>query len=174
MQPKKLRLIAPSNYQERLCTLFSNEVYHTNKEMYASRNQTSETKVKADIYIGKMAEFAVFNYLVSKGKDCSAPDILIYEGNKKSYDADLFVNGSSPLHVKSCVDSRIYSNSWVFQPNDPLVTNPAEDEAIALVIIRPDAVFDCYIVKAPDVIDMYRAPRKIELNKKVLYEEDFI
>jgi hypothetical protein len=174
MQPKKLRLIAPSNYQERLCTLFSSEVYHTNKDMYSSRNQTDENKVRSDIYLGKMAEFAVYNYLISKGKKCSSPDILIYEAKQKSYEADLFVNGSSPLHVKSCMDSKIYSNSWVFQPNDPLVISPTEDETIALVIVKPNAEFDCYIVKALDVLDMYRAPRKIELNKKVLYEEDFI
>lgn len=173
MQPKKLRLIAPSNYQERLCTLFSSEVYHTNKDMYSSRNQTDENKVRSDIYLGKMAEFAVYNYLISKGKKCSAPDILIYQAKQKSYDADLFVNDSSPLHVKSCMSSSAYGNSWVFQPNDPLVTEPAEDETIALVIVNSNAEFDCYIVKALDAVDMYRAPRKIELNKKVLYEEDF-
>jgi len=174
MQLKKLRLIAPSPYQERLCTLFSSEVYQTNKDMYASRNQTNENKVRADIYLGKLAEYAVFNYLISKGRKCSAPDITIYEAKQKSYDADLYVNGQSPLHVKSCIQAQGYGNSWVFQPNDPLVLSPSEDETIALVVATSDAVFDCYIVKALDVIEMYRAPRKIELNKKVLYEEDFI
>ncbi len=173
MQPKKLRLIAPSPYQERLCTLFASEVFHTNKDMYASRNQSIESKVRSDIYLGKLAEFAVFNYLISKGKVCSAPDITIYEAKQKSYDADLYVNKTSPLHVKSCIESKGYGNSWVFQPNDPLVISPVEDETIALVIASPDAVFDCYIVKALDMVSMYRAPRKIELNKKVLYEEDF-
>jgi hypothetical protein len=142
--------------------------------MYASRNQTNENKVRADIYLGKLAEYAVFNYLISKGRKCSAPDITIYEAKQKSYDADLYVNGQSPLHVKSCIQAQGYGNSWVFQPNDPLVLSPSEDETIALVVATSDAVFDCYIVKALDVIEMYRAPRKIELNKKVLYEEDFI
>lgn len=174
MQPKKLRLIEPSAYQERLCTLFSSEVFHTNKDMYASRNQTNENKVRADIYIGKMAEFAVYNYLISKGKNCSAPDVMIYSAKKKSYDADLFINGTAPLHVKSCMEVSGYDNSWVFQPNDPLVTTPLEDETIALVTATADGVFDCYIVKAIDMLFMYKPPRKIELNKKVLYEQDLI
>jgi hypothetical protein len=174
MQPKKLRLIEPSAYQERLCTLFSSEVFHTNKDMYASRNQTNENKVRSDIYMGKMAEFAVYNYLISKGKICSAPDVMIYTAKQKSYDADLLINGIAPLHVKSCMVVSGYDNSWVFQPNDPLVTSPLEDETIALVSVTSDGVFDCYIVKATDVLFMYKPARKIELNKKVLYEQDFI
>ena len=84
MQPKRHNLIAPSSYQESLCSAFSNEVYQTNKDIYAQRNQNNESKVKNDIYIGKLAEFAVYNYLLSKGKIVSAPDIMIYESKKKS------------------------------------------------------------------------------------------
>lgn len=172
MQLKKINLVAPSLYQEKLCALFSNEVFHTNKDMYASRNQTNEEKVKSDIYFGKMAEFAVYNYLLSIDRKCTAPDIMIYEAKQKSYDADLYVNESVPLHVKSCIDSPTYGNSWVFQPNDSLVNSPSENETIALVIMVQSSAFQAYITKAVDVIDLYRPPRKAELNKKVLYEED--
>jgi hypothetical protein len=174
MQPKKHNLIAPSTYQEKLCKIFSDEVYITNKDMYASRNQDNEGKVKADIYMGKLAEFAVFNYLWSLGKEVSAPDIMIYQAKNKSYDADLYINSQAPLHVKSCMEISGYSNSWVFQPNDPLVSNPNEDETIALVVVNNSGRFYCYIVKATEMISMYRDPRKATLNKKVLYEEDFI
>lgn len=174
MQPKKHNLIAPSLYQEKLCKVFSDEVYRSNKDMYARRNQDNESKVKADIYLGKLAEFAVFNYLWTAGKEVSAPDIMVYEVKDKSYDADLYINDTSPLHVKSCMETGGYGNSWVFQPNDPLVSKPNEDETIALVVVNDRGEFYCYIVKATEVASMYREPRKATLNKKVLYEEDFI
>lgn len=174
MQLKKHNLIAPSLYQEKLCQIFSDEVYKTNKDMYAFRNQNNESKVKSDIYLGKLAEFAVFNYLYLKGKNVSAPDIMIYEADRKSYDADLFIDDKFPIHVKSCVQLQGWGNSWVFQPNDPLVLSPKEDETIALVVVSPMGEFYCYIVSATDVVLMYREPRKASLNKKVLYEEDFI
>lgn len=174
MQLKKINLVAPSSYQEKLCSLFSAEVYITNKDMYSSRNQNNEDKVKSDIYFGKMAEFAVYNYLLSINRKCSTPDIMIYQAKQKSYDADLIVNDSVPLHVKSCINSPTYGNSWVFQPNDSLVNSPNENETIALVVMEYNLTFSGYIVKATDVIDLYKPPRKAELNKKVLYEKDLI
>ena len=172
MQPKRHNLIAPNTYQESLCSAFSNEVYQTNKDMYAQRNQNNESKIKNDIYIGKLAEFAVYNYLIYKGKTVSAPDIMIYESKKKSYDADLYINKESPLHIKSCIDIGVQHNSWLFQPNDPITNAPTEDDMIAFVVITPEAVFYCYIIKASDILDMYREPRNQLLNKKVIYEID--
>ncbi len=174
MQPKRHNLIAPSSYQESLCSAFSNEVYQTNKDIYAQRNQNNESKVKNDIYIGKLAEFAVYNYLLSKGKIVSAPDIMIYESKKKSYDADLYINKDSPLHVKSCIDTGSQYNSWLFQPNDPVTNEPTEDDMISFVVITPEALFYCYIVKASDILDTYREPRNKLLNKKAIYEIDLI
>jgi hypothetical protein len=149
-------------------------VYQTNKDIYAQRNQNNESKVKNDIYIGKLAEFAVYNYLLSKGKIVSAPDIMIYESKKKSYDADLYINKESPLHVKSCIDTGSQYNSWLFQPNDPVTNEPTEDDMISFVVITPEALFYCYIVKASDILDTYREPRNKLLNKKVIYEIDLI
>lgn len=170
MQLKKHNLIAPSTYQESLCLAYSNEVYQSIKEKYSDRNQSGKDKIKQDIYLGKMAEYAVYNYLVENGKDVTPPDIMIYNKYNKSFEADLFVNKTSPLHIKSCMNVDPIHNSWLFQPNDPLTRDPKEDDMIAFVVAMPDATFYSYIVKGMDIIKLYSLPRNPLLKKKAIYE----
>jgi len=185
MQLKKVSLIAPSSYQESLCQEFSNEVYITNKKTYMARhnhddkasartNGFAELKFKADIYIGKMAEFAVYNFILAQGKSVTFPDIEIYHGRKKSFDADLTVNNETPIHVKSCMETNGYDNSWLFQPNDKLTTEPSELDVIFLVVISPVKEFSGYVLKAIDYVGRYENPRNEELKKKVIYESTLI
>jgi hypothetical protein len=49
-----------------------------------------------------MAEYAVYNFLVEKDRVVTQPDIMIYSVKRKSFDADLFVDEKTPIHVKSC------------------------------------------------------------------------
>ena len=51
MQLKKLKLIAPDTYQEKLADMFSKEVFNTNITKYAERQQSDVKKIIADIYI---------------------------------------------------------------------------------------------------------------------------
>jgi hypothetical protein len=173
MQPKKVKLIEPDGYQEKLSSMFAEEVYDTNREMYESRNQSNRKKVIADIYLGKMAEFAVWNLLQKQGKDATFPDIMIYQANKKSYDADITA-GDTKIHVKSCIAMGLYPVSWVFQPNDPVTINPSNKDFLALVSIEEDKYFEAYFIKAIDVIEIYEAPRKEGLDKKVIYESTLL
>jgi len=171
MQITKVELIPPTLYQESLCNAFADAVYFSNKSTYDKRKQTNELKVKADIYIGKMAEFAVYNFLVEKDRVVTQPDIMIYSVKRKSFDADLFVDEKTPIHVKSCMSVRDRENSWVFQPTDKLVCLPSADDIIALVVISDLKDFSAYLVKAIDVMGLYGPPRIEGLDKKVLYEE---
>ena len=174
MQLKKRNLIAPSTYQESLCLAYSNEVYQSIKEKYADRNQSGKDKIKQDIYIGKMAEYAVYNYLAKNGKDVTPPDIMIYNKHDKSFGADLYVNKTSPLHIKSCMHVDTLHNSWLFQPNDPVTILPKEDDMIAFVVANPDATFYCYLVKATEIIKIYSKPRNPLLQKKAVYESSLM
>jgi hypothetical protein len=173
MQLKKLRLIAPDTYQEQLADLFSKKVFNTNIQKYAERNQSDVKKIISDIYIGKMAEFAVWNYLQRDGKDATIPDIMVYPAKKKSYDADIFC-GDIKIHVKSCVAMGLYPVSWIFQPNDPVTISPSNKDYLALVCIEEGAIFDAYFVKAVDVMKIYEKPKKEGLDKKVLYESTLL
>jgi hypothetical protein len=173
MQLKKLKLIAPDTYQEKLSDIFSKEVFYTNLDKYKQRNQSDVKKVISDIYIGKMSEFAVWNYLQRDGKDATFPDIMIYPANKKSYDADITA-GDVKIHVKSCVAMGVYPISWVFQPNDPVTINPSNKDFLALVSIEDDNSFNAYFVKAADVLQIYEKPKKEGLDKKVIYESTLL
>jgi hypothetical protein len=173
MQLKKLKLIAPDTYQEKLSDIFSKEVFYTNLDKYKQRNQSDVKKVISDIYIGKMSEFAVWNYLQRDGKDATFPDIMIYPANKKSYDADIKA-GDVKIHVKSCVAMGVYPISWVFQPNDPVTINPSNKDFLALVSIEDDNSFNAYFVKAADVLQIYEKPKKEGLDKKVIYESTLL
>lgn len=140
----------------------------------ARTNGFAEQKFKADIYIGKLAEFAVYNFILAQGKPVTFPDIEIYHGRKKSFEADLTVNNETPIHVKSCMETNGYDNSWLFQPNDKLTTEPSESEVIFLVSISPTKEFNAYILKAVDYVGKYENPRNEQLKKKVIYEATLI
>ena len=174
MQINRVELIPPTLYQESLCNTFADSVYFSNKSTYDKRKQTNELKVKADIYIGKMAEYAVYNFLVERDRTVTQPDIMIYSVKKKSFDADLFVDEKTPIHVKSCMSIRDVENSWVFQPTDKLVCLPSADDIIALVVISDLKEFSAYLIKAIEVMGLYKPPRIEGLDKKVLYESTLI
>ena len=173
MQLKRLKLIAPDTYQEKLADMFSKQVFNTNIQKYAERNQSDVKKIIADIYIGKMAEFAVWNYLLRDGKDATMPDIMVYSAKKKSYDTDITC-GDAKIHVKSCIAMGVYPVSWVFQPNDPVTINPSNKDFLALVSIEEGTIFEAYFFKAMDVMKMYEAPKKEGLDKKVIYESTLL
>lgn len=173
MPPKKVKLIAPNLYQHQLAELFVKEVYASNQAHYDKRNQSNKSKVESDIYIGKMAEFAVWNLLIDQKKSATFPDIGVYPKELKSFDADIS-SGEIKIHVKSCMDVSQYPNSWVFQPNDPLCISPSDKEFLALVICYPDSKFEAYFVSASKLTKSYKPPRKEGLDKKVIYEEDLI
>lgn len=176
MQLKKVNLIAPSSYQETIADAFSKEVFYntSNRSVYTSTNKSSPEKLVAGIYMGKLAEFAVWNYLISVKKKASFPDVSILPADMKSYDADIVSEGTN-VHVKSCMHvSNGYPISWLFYPNDPVTVDPQDNDFCAFVICYPDKRFEGYFAKAIDLIKLYKDPKLSHLKKKVIYEEDII
>ena len=131
---KKIHLNNPSKYQNLQCQLFSEFVVDTNKDEYSRRGSSDIDKLKDDIYWGKYAEFMVWNHFLDSANTLSSVDVNIYSVKNKSFDADLKVN-MSPVHVKSCLDSSKYPNSWMFQKFDPLFEAPNCEDKICFVVI---------------------------------------
>jgi len=176
MPPKKVKLIAPNLYQEKLCRLFAENVFHTNEDMYVRVNNRNPSIVKEQIYAGKMAEYAVYNFLIKNYDKVTPPDIMIYDVSKKSYDADLVASDKS-VHIKSCTSGSKYPVSWLFQPTDGITKTPNDTDILALVIYEQGTEFTCYFVKAIDMLDKYENPIKeelIKLGKKMLYEKTIL
>lgn len=157
----------PTEYEKSICELFAENCIKTNLSEYAKRNQDNVKKIFLDIFFGKIAELLVQRYLIEKGKPCTPPDFVIYPPQYKSYDADL-QSGEIEIHVKSCIPSDKWGNSWCFQPNDSLVTAPKETDYLALVVLGIDPYFRLVCAKGVT----YGRPRKRGINKAVIYEDN--
>ena len=134
-QNSKIKLPEATEYHRKLSQLFAKYVIETNIDEYALRGQNDKEKLMYDKYYGTVAEFMVYQHYDDLGKSISFPDIMIYEGRYKSYDADLIIDGYN-LHVKSHVVSDFYENSWVFQRKDPLTYHPTNKDYIAFCVIN--------------------------------------
>jgi len=157
-----------TEYQDKLSKLFADHCVTTNLDEYAKRSQENKGKVISDIYNGKVAEYMVYNTLTGKGKNPTPPDIMIYDANKKSFDADINC-GIIDVHVKSCQGDSPFGSSWLFQPYDLLVSKPSENDYLALCVLGEKPYM--YLVKASTM--QYSNPIKKNLDKKVIYE-DFV
>lgn len=167
---RKLELTMPLSEQIKKCEHFAENCSITNADEYSKRNQFNIDKIKKDIYYGKIAEFSVFNYLISMGKKPTPPDLNIYDKHDKTFSADM-ITGTNMIHVKSCLTKTSWANSWVFQPNDKLTISPSNDDYLTLCVININFIY-AYLLKALSVLNLYKPAIKKELNKKVIYEQD--
>jgi hypothetical protein len=176
MQAKKVSLLEPSSYQEKICDLFARESVVNRGKIYSSKGTSDPKKLEQYAYLGKMAEYAVFNTLLASGKYSiiSPPDIAIYEKKDRSHAADLVADGRN-VHVKSCNATEWIGTSWLFSTEDPLVEHPTELDIVAFVAIRPNTkMFDCYFVKATDLKGMYKKPVYSKTVAHAIYESDLL
>jgi hypothetical protein len=151
---------------------FANNSVKTNEDEYAKRNQKNVTKIISDILIGKIAEYAVYNLLISKGKKCNEPDIAIYDRYSKSFDADLYSDGKK-VHVKAQTleSAKAFGTSWSFQKQDVLTYKPSNDDYICLCQVNGLEVSILSFKQANYYLDMYKDPvlDKLKGIKKVIY-----
>lgn len=165
MQKRTFKIV--TDEEKKQCLEFAQNCVSTNYQEYSRRNQSDEQKIIDDIRIGKICECMVTRYFTLKGKPCSSPDFAIYGKEKKSFDSDIVVfDTDTKIHVKSCRSDSPFPISWVFQPNDPLIIAPEENDYIALCVYGSDSYW--YLIPASEA--NYEAPMKKSLNKKVIYE----
>lgn len=168
--PKLFRLPSPLEEDIALSEVFASCVVSSNIEEYRRRNQDGE-KVLRDIYMGKLAECSVFRFFLSKNKTCTPPDFMVYAKNHKNFNPDLMVQGGLRVHVKSCKANTSFPISWVFQPQDSLVTRPLATDWLALVVFEGKVPTHMYLKKATEVV--FGEAISPKLDKKVVYLSDF-
>ena len=175
MQLKKVSLIAPSSYQEALSEAFATQSAINQQSYYAKKGEGNVSKLSEWAYVGKLAEFAVFNTLISfdKYKFVSPPDIMIYEKKRKSHAADIVSDGKQ-IHVKSCMVRDGREISWLFSTEDKIVRRPEEDDIVALVTITSTKVFEAYFVTATDLVGKYEKPFNPTTIAHAIYESTLI
>ena len=170
---KQIKLEKPDSYTLKRCQLFADYSAGSSADEYARRNQIDLEKIKLDIYRGKVAEYMVYNYLVSRGKSVSMPDLEIYNKHHKSFDADLVSDGVN-LHVKSHFVNPRFPVSWVFQKQDKITTEKHSDDYLCLVVMTEDWNNGLYIKQSKLVT--FKEPKKESLksSKVCVYESDLL
>ena len=168
----KIQLSTITEYQDKQCDLFSEYSFFSSLSEYKKRNQDDRGKIINDIYNGKKAEFLVYNFLISKQKKLSSPDLNIYEKYNKSYDADLHLKDIN-IHVKSHSVNGNFPISWVFQKEDPLLSAIKEHNFLALVVMNKEINY-MYLKKISEV--HFKEPLKecLKDTKVCIYESDFL
>ena len=111
---------------------FADKRIEGSKSLYAHRGEARVEKIRNDIIIGAMGEFAIKKVLKDMKLKCTDPDLKIYEGRKKSFEADLFCEKKN-IHVKSqsTFSAERYGYSWLCQRTDPLYKDPQENDLFA-------------------------------------------
>lgn len=126
----------PSDAGER-AFVFANAV--TNTVDYQDSHQSVLEKIRDDHFVSKLGEEAV--RILFQGRDClvEGPDYGVYEAKRKSWAADLKVNGLD-VAVKTQRRSAAnrYGLSWTFQDSperrDPILDLP--DAWVCLVVFE--------------------------------------
>ena len=180
------------------CTVFFTDeewtVYHKLCEDYARnelestfaqrnrRNQFNKAAMVHQTTTGKLAEWGVTLHCMDKSRKITDPDMVIYNATKKSFDADLQLDGED-LHVKSqSVESaQRFGTSWMFQygghgfgHTDPLLKKENGYVAFCVVDFARKAVIIHGICNFDTLRKRLREPVKetLKKTKRCIYLED--
>lgn len=157
----------------KLCWQFADKVIDTNLDKYASRNQFSKSKIRADIAYGKIGEWGAYLILSEDNPLLSFPDMQVYNSGK-TFDSDLHDNVNR-YHIKTQTEysAKTYGNSWLFQKEDPLFKHATINDIV--LGLQIDDVYNKVSVKimSPFKDLKFSAPKLAKLNTKLaLYLED--
>lgn len=155
------------------CEAFAEACAVTNK-YYASRGQSNLEKIKNDIKVGKMGEWAAYQLLIDKGYEVAKPDHEIYTGSRKSHSADLEGSGFKFSVKTQTLDSvRKYGMSWLMEKNS--IPKFKEHFFILCLQISDNEILIQNLVPFADMTKNVGAPRLSYLNTKAaFYYNDII
>ncbi len=141
---------------------------------YSDTNQIQLRKIELDHFVSKLGEEAVKIVLSNYGM-VTGPDYTIYNSDKKSWDDDLFIDGSG-VAVKTQMRSAAlkYSLSWTFQSalsrKDLILNKP--DAWVIFVECDDTSPYDMYVYPPKQIKELiFEEPKLQHLkgHKKVVY-----
>lgn len=155
---------------------FANAVTETVN--YRDSNQSAKEKIRDDHFVSKLGEEAV--RILFEGRQCrvEGPDYGVYEAKRKSWAADLKING---LEVAVKTQRRSAANryglSWTFQDSperrDPILDMP--DAWVCLVVFEDlKTETECLVYPLRKIKQLiFEAPRLAKLagKKQAVYLE---
>lgn len=150
-------IIEVSDYLYQKAKDFATNRIGRSRDLYSYRGESRTEKMIEDIVIGTTGEYGVQKYFKDKGFYCTKPDLTIYDKQRKSFDADLYVtNGDKTykIHVKSQGEAskKRYGSSWLLQRRDKIVANPADDEFFAFTCVKGKEVEILGVIACKDIV----------------------
>lgn len=160
---------------------FAEQCMETCRTNYSRRGQNNPEKIIEDIHCGKLVELGVYKLLKTVGQSPTFPDFTIYEGKKKSYDADIY-SGKYRFHVKGQTEQsmRSHSPSWLFTygkySKDPLLVSPEKTDFLVPGYVKGRDVIIWGIYPFVDIcekgiIGLPKVP-KMGYYKRAIYKVD--
>ena len=146
---------------------------------YGDSNQFSKEKIKEDHFISKLGEEAVKKVFEDLDKQVQGPDYTIYAQKKKSWVADLQINGYD-LAVKTQKKSaaKKYGLSWTFQSSsirrDPILDDN-EKWVCFVECDDTDLAYPCTVfppIQMKNLIFKDPVLSHLKGKKQVVYAED--
>src|SRR5258706_2455998 len=172
-EPRTIQI--PHTAVER-ATAFADAV--TSTVNYHDSNQDVKKKIRDDHFVSKLGEEAV--RFVFEQRDCKikGPDYTIYSGKRKSWDADLRINGLDvAVKTQRRSAAKRYGLSWTFQDSperrDPILNMP--NAWVCLVVyedLKPE--YECLVYPLRKIKQLiFEAPRLSKLvgKKQAVYLE---
>lgn len=148
---------------------------------YKDSNQSIQNKIQDDHFVSKLGEEAVRILFQSRECQVEGPDYGVYEARRKSWAADLKINGLD-VAVKTQRRSagNRYDVSWTFQDSperrDPILDMP--DAWVCLVVFEDlQDVTECLVYPLRKIKQLiFEAPRLARLvgKKQAVYLETLV
>lgn len=176
---KEPQTILLSNEARERALSFANKVVETVN--YLDSNQSVIEKIRDDHFVSKLGEEAVRILFQSRNCQVEGPDYDVYEAKRKSWAADLKVNG---LEVAVKTQRRSAANrfglSWTFQDSperrDPILDMP--DAWVCLVVFEDlNTELECLVYPLRKIKQLiFEAPRlkKLTGKKQAVYLETLL
>ncbi|MCZ2126959.1 MAG: hypothetical protein LC099_04200 [Anaerolineales bacterium] len=168
----------PQDAKERALT-FADAVTRTVN--YQDSNQQIQEKIRDDHFVSKIGEEAA--RILFQSRDClvEGPDYGVYEARRKSWAADLKINGLDvAVKTQRRSAAQRYGLSWTFQDapqrRDPILNQP--EAWVCLVVyedLKPET--ECLIYPLKKIKHLiFEAPRLAKLvgKKQAVYLETLI
>jgi hypothetical protein len=101
------------------CLRFAIDVTKKTKHYYQQRNKYARTeKLIFDMFIGKLAEVAVWSMMIDEDKECTAPNFKVKNTGDNGDLKIVKENQIITLHIKCVRHDSPVTDSWLIQTNE--------------------------------------------------------
>jgi len=146
---------------------------------YSDSNQRNNAKIQDDHFVSKLGEEAVRILYEQANFQVKGPDYVIYEGKKKSWEEDLYIDDiGMAVKTQKRSSANHYGLSWTFQCSekrrDPVLKDPLA--WVCFVVFEDIGSQNCLVYPAKQIGALKFRPPKLKYligKKQVVYAEDF-